>query len=467
MASIEYRARTTRVIAYLNKDKQTFALGPVTVKDAERFANNIDALLHERRCGLSVSREVSNWLSTLDDTLYSLLAERGLVEPRVQAVTLDAFATSYIDNRDDVTEGRRKKLRNSKAKVVEFFGDVNLDTVTAGAADDYGRWLIKQYASATAQKECQTASQFFRHAYRKGVIDKNPFDGVAVGRATNDDRRVFVSLEVAQRVLDKCPDWQWRLVFALARFGGLRCPSEIAPLKWSDIHWDVERFTVTSPKTKRYGKGSRVVPLFPELRPFLDEAYFRDDADKTWVVPMLAGNADKNLGTRFRKIVRKAGVDVWPKPFQNCRASRQTDLEQLFPTYVVCAWLGNTPTIARKHYLTVTDDHFAAAVGTGDQLGTQTPAETRTDAQQEPRIIHKARKNASFSEVVALLEEARVAEEGLEVAIDFRGETYILAFAGDSLGTIRPGQSQGTNRLALAPGKPKGHQTSHRGVRAR
>ena len=52
------------------------------------------------------------------------------------------------------------------------------------------------------------------------------------------------------------------LVVALARYGGLRCPSEIALLKWSDIHWDAERMTVTSPKTKRYGKATRVVPIF-------------------------------------------------------------------------------------------------------------------------------------------------------------------------------------------------------------
>jgi integrase len=150
------------------------------------------------------------------------------------------------------------------------------------------------------------------------------------------------------------------------RYGGLRCPSEIALLKWSDVHWDAERLTVTSPKTERYGKATRVVPIFPELRPFLDEAFSMAAEGENWVVPMLGGDADKNLGTRLRKIIRRAGVEVWPKPFQNCRSSRQTELEQHFPTYVVCAWLGNTPTVAHKHYLTVTDDHFAAAAKTGD-----------------------------------------------------------------------------------------------------
>ena len=47
----------------------------------------------------------------------------------------------------------------------------------------------------------------------------------------------------------------------------------MALLKWSNIHWDSDRFTVTSPKTKRYGKPSRAVPLFAELRGPLDEAF--------------------------------------------------------------------------------------------------------------------------------------------------------------------------------------------------
>ena len=81
---------------------------------------------------------------------------------------------------------------------------------------------------------------------------------------------------------------------------------------------------------------------------------------------------------------------------------------------MVCAWLGNTPTVAHKHYLTVTDEHFAAAAKTGDQLGTQTPVSCRGDSQKKTRTIHKVRENASSRKVVAILEDSPVAEEGLE-----------------------------------------------------
>ena len=419
MASIEYRKTTTRVVAYVQKQKQCFPLGRVTKKTAQRFASNIDTLLHESRCNLPASREVSNWLADLDGSLYGLLVDRGLVEPRVKAGTLSTFIDEYIENRTDVSERRTEKLRQAKRRLVDYFGNVELRMITPGAADDYSRWLLKQLASTTAQKECQIAAQFFRHAYRKKFLLENPFDGVSVGTSTNDNRRAFVTRDVVSKVLDACPDWQWRTVVALARYGGLRCSSEVALLRWSDIHWDSDRFTITSPKTQRYGKATRVVPIFPKLRRYLDEAFsLKPDESAEWVIPMLAGQPSKNLGTTFKRIIRRAGVDVWPKPFQNLRSSCQTELEQDCPTYVVCQWLGNTPAIANKHYLTVTEEHYSKAAQsgglTGDSRGTQPPVTPCNQSHEKTRTPHEVRENATFAEVVGILENAQVAEAGLE-----------------------------------------------------
>ena len=65
--------------------------------------------------------------------------------------------------------------------------------------------------------------------------------------------------------------------------------------------------------------------------------------------------------TTFLKIVQRAGLQPWPRIFHNLRSSRQTELAEQFPSHVVCAWLGNSEDIARRHYLQVTDDHFAEA----------------------------------------------------------------------------------------------------------
>jgi hypothetical protein len=69
-----------------------------------------------------------------------------------------------------------------------------------------------------------------------------------------------------------------------------------------------------------------------------------------------------NLRTAFLKILRCAGVEPWPREFHNMRACCQTDLEQRLPSYVVCAWLGNSETVAKAHSLQVLPEHFDDAL---------------------------------------------------------------------------------------------------------
>ncbi len=47
-----------------------------------------------------------------------------------------------------------------------------------------------------------------------------------------------------------CPDTQWRLLVALCRYGGPRCPSEHLRLRWEDIDWERGRMIVDSPKNR-------------------------------------------------------------------------------------------------------------------------------------------------------------------------------------------------------------------------
>ena len=100
------------------------------------------------------------------------------------------------------------------------------------------------------------------------MIADSPFaDMKGTGVRANKSREHFFTREVAEKVLAACPDPEWKLLFALSRYGGLRCPSEHLALCWSDVGWDLGRITVRSPKTEHHdGKEFRTIPLFPELR---------------------------------------------------------------------------------------------------------------------------------------------------------------------------------------------------------
>jgi integrase len=115
----------------------------------------------------------------------------------------------------------------------------------------------------------------------------------------NTARLYFVTQEEAKKVLDACPEAEWRLLFALSRYGGLRCPSEHLSLKWADVDWKRDRMLVHSPKTEHLeGGGDKWVPIFQEFRPYLEEAFDQAQPGARYVIESYR-DPNKNLRTRL------------------------------------------------------------------------------------------------------------------------------------------------------------------------
>jgi hypothetical protein len=133
-------------------------------------------------------------------------------------------------------------------------------------------------------------------------------------------------------------------------------------MRWEDILWDESRMIVRSPKTEHHeGKDSRVIPIFPELKPHLEAVWDQAEEGAEYVITRYR-NPKQNLRTTFNKIIKRAGLKPWPKLFHNLRATRETELAESFPMHVVCNWIGNSQLIAAKHYLQTTDEHFDQAL---------------------------------------------------------------------------------------------------------
>ena len=139
-------------------------------------------------------------------------------------------------------------------------------------------------------------------------------------------------------------------------------PSELQEFTWSDILWDQKRIRIRDAKRSRPGKPViRIVPMFPELRPVLAEAYEKRHDDSIYICPR-ARDGGKNPRTQMHRIIRRAGLTPWQRTFQNMRSTRETELAENFPMHVVNKWIGNTESVAVQHYLQVTKDHFDKAV---------------------------------------------------------------------------------------------------------
>ena len=364
------RGRRARVMIRTPHGRHTIRLGKVSERIAETARRMVESLQSAKAAGHSPDRETADWVGRLGDEIHARLARAGLVPPRErpeQVVhTLGQHLARYFASLGEQKKTTANNYARAGRLLEEFFGkDRPLKTIVEGDADDYRSWLLGKFAPASASVDLRRARQYFKAAVRRRLIESNPFEGVKCGSQANPARKFFVTRETIEAVIAACPDNDWRLIFAFARYAGLRIPSEIANLRWSDVNWERQRITIHVPKKAHLpGHEARVLPIFPELRPHLDRA-FAEAADRAeLVVPRARGG--RNLRRYAEQIIKKAGVQQWPKLFQNCRASRETELMQSHPAHVVLAWVGHTAAVARAHYLTVTDGDFARATGGGE-----------------------------------------------------------------------------------------------------
>ena len=368
MASIARDPHGRKRILFVGPDgnRKTIRLGKTSQKQAEAFKVKLEALV-AASFSRSMDNETACWIGDLPDEMHAKLAAVGLVTARTAtktpSATLGQFLAEYTESRSDVKPGTQTVFGRCVKHLLAFFGpDKLLADLSAGDADAWRLYLVKYgLAENTIRRTCGIARQFFRSAMRRKLISENPFAELKVSVQGNKAREYFLSRQDAERVLEACPDSQWRLLFALARFGGLRTPSEILLLKWGDVDFARSRFRVHSPKTEHHAGGeSRLVPIFPELYPHLLAAYEHAEPGTEYVITRYR-KTGLNLRTQLMRILAKAGLQPWPKLWQNLRSTRQTELSKDWPEYIVCAWMGNSKVVAREHYLQVTDEHFRQA----------------------------------------------------------------------------------------------------------
>ena len=158
-------------------------------------------------------------------------------------------------------------------------------------------------------------------------------------------------------------------------------------MKWCDVDWANNRIRVTCSKTEHHqDRAERYVPLFPELRGHLLQAYEEAEAGTEYVITRYR-NKNGNLRTQLQRIIRGAGLTPWPRLFHNLRSTRQTELAEQFPAHVVCSWIGNTERVADDFYLQTTDAHFAKAIAQPIETNATANSAAQNPAQYTSELI--------------------------------------------------------------------------------
>ncbi len=76
----------------------------------------------------------------------------------------------------------------------------------------------------------------------------------------------------------------------------------------------------------------------------------------------------------------------WPKLSQNRSSTCDAELiTQGNPQHAVCAWIGNSESVAKKHHLQVIDEHFAKVADLIHTVGLDPPTTTVNVMRQKTR----------------------------------------------------------------------------------
>jgi integrase len=350
MASIIERNGKRTLQWKFNNRRWWAGLGATGAKAAAVLANRLQAVLDEIEHTGRLSGESSMWLSALKGgRLRQRLHDCGVLQAELTVRQLcDAFETRK-ERKEQTNVNYSHAIRN----LVKCYG---LDTpASAVQGREFRPYLESRGLSrSTVNKRISIARSVFK------TISPNPFAEVVAGRQDNSARQFYVA---ADTILAVCryADPELKLVLMLARFAGLRVPSELRAMRFSDIEWEHDKIYIRSPKTEHHKGGEgRYIPLFFHLRSALMDAQEWSVEGQPNVFYGSAPLSSVVLRHRLTKMLCRLGITPWPRLFQNLRASWETDCLRLFPSETP-KWAGHSHLISQRNYHMQTDDSFRAA----------------------------------------------------------------------------------------------------------
>lgn len=357
----------------LTKTQKTLRVGKLG-KSGKAFVVRVDALIGAIAAGEEPDAETRAWIRDLPAEMVERLSDAGLLGGGTSVpCKLSQFIDYFVQVRSgQVSASTRNHYQQAKDRAVQFFAaDRDIRSITVGDVMAFGAWLRSKdkgkpgLGENTARKRCATLAAMMQLAVDCELIVKNPWADKRIQKGVQPasaERRFHLGHAEAVQIYEACrtTDKELATIFALTRWGGLRV-GETLLLRWEHVDFEHGRLTVLSPKTANKGKDRRTLPLFPELRRALKE--LRQDAKvhELKIVPRYAAKTTQWAGTALERKIAQAGLNPWPRLWQNLRATRATELADRFPGHLCNEWLGHTENVAVASYRRATDEHYAMA----------------------------------------------------------------------------------------------------------
>lgn len=356
------------------------------------FKELVKLLSDVERFGTRLSRRDAIRVELLPLELRKKLIDNGLLKATLveKIPTLSQLIKQYKLTRSGVSEDARNLDQRVFNYLTEYFGeDKRIDLITPAKAAGIRHYLLKErkvgrgkLCKSSINKAISTLKPIFNFAVSCGYLLVSPFAEVKGGETTTPGRGYYVTYDEIKAAICACgEDVELAGILALARFAGLRIPSEIRDLRFTSFSASCFSegkgiFQVpTSGKT-----GTRRVPFFAELIPYMKAIQEKSKPEQEFVFEKY--RSCKNVGTLIKKKMQKVGLNIWEKFFINQRSSCQTDKERLgWSRSVMDAVFGNTEHVRLKHYIQPMPDDDYSKLG---QFGNTTGSKTVEFFQQIP-----------------------------------------------------------------------------------
>lgn len=328
-----------------------------------------DSKNYGTRLSVQTLRRVENLpLEPREKLVASGLIEATPAEKAAKIPTLSVFLDRYKITRVGVkpwSVQRDKKLFNY---LLEYLGpNKRIDKITREEAEGIRKYLMQdrkagkgRLAESSTNKVISEIKSIFRYAVDWELIAQSPFEKVKGGKTTNPERQYYVSRQEIEAAMEACTGHpELAKLLAFGRFAGLRIPSEIHELKFSDFetHGDGGIFTVRQGKT-----GRRRIPVFDDLRPYFEALQAAAKPGQVYVFEKYRNC--RNPAVLIKDYMVKAGLVPWEKFFTNLRSSCQTDKEREgYSRSEMDAIFGNSEKIRQQHYIQPLPDVEYAALG--------------------------------------------------------------------------------------------------------
>jgi integrase len=337
-------------------------MGVAGKREVDGLRQLLSALVAWKSAAVPLPESSQAVIAGLHPRLRSFLLDSALLSLPKGDPTVGEWLDVFLERKCGLVKSSTMRVYGRTCKQARHFfrPTERIGAVDGDRALEFRKWLMQPrgkrgrvLAEATIRKTCAIMSEAFGCALKAGLIRQNPFLTAGIKKTVqpNRSREYFVSREEAGRLLAACESTEERLMVGLARFAGLRTPSEIADLRWSDFDSVNRTLRIRSPKTAHHADGGiRKVPVFPILMDLLADQRVNSDQIE-YLLPTL--RRYPSLSTRMRRIIKDAGIHQYPRALHNLRLSCISEwvLVDRRDLVTVAEWAGHTIQIMTRHYL--------------------------------------------------------------------------------------------------------------------